>query len=138
MVGNLEEVPTKSVSEAIAKRVRQFLRAFVSRHCFDPSKPSGKDQGKASRILGLSQGYISDLMNNQKTPNLRVILSLREATGASFEEITGHRAPLHPKFPMGMLASDASGVDDAVEEGLRHERSSSSGPAAPRIKRTTR
>lgn len=138
MVGNLEEVPTKSVGEVIAKRVRQFLRAFVGRHCYDPSKPSGKDQGKASRILGISQGYISDLMNNKKTPNLRVIIALREATGASFEEITGHRAPLHPRFPMGLLASDDSGVADAVEEGLRHERASSSGPAAPRIKRTPR
>jgi hypothetical protein len=138
MAPMLELVPTKSVSDKIARNIRSFLREFIMQHCRDRSKPSGIDYERVRRALNLSQGYVSDIYHGKKKANLTVIIGLRDATGASFEEITGHKPPLEPHYPMSLLPSDRSSVEDAVEEGIEHERPSSSGPAAPRVKRSRR
>lgn len=136
MTSTIEGVPTKSVEEKIAKRIRVFLKKFVAVHFTDPDKPSGIDQAKARHALGISQGYLSDLLNDKKSPSLNVVLGLREATGASFEEITGHKPPLRPRYPLSLLASDPASIDEAVREGRAHERPSGTSPAA--IKRPSR
>lgn len=124
MLGTIEVVPTKSVDQRIAKHIRVFLKRFVHQYFSDPDKPSGIDQTKARKVLRLSQGYLSDLLNDKKTPSLNVVLGLRDATGASFEEITGHKPPLQPRYPMSLLPSDPSLISEAIEEGIEHERPS--------------
>lgn len=134
----LEVVPTKSIEEKIARHIRVFLRKFVAVHFSDPDKPSGINQEKARKVLGISQGYLSDLLNDKKSPSLNVVLGLRDATGASFEEITGHRPPLQPRYPLSLLTSDRAAVEEAVREGKAHERQSGTHQSALPVRRTPR
>jgi|SRR6185437_7830438 len=126
MVGTLQVVAKKTSPDKIAKNIQVFLRKFVVQFFTDPSKPSGLNFDGARKALDLSQGYLSDLLNGKKSASLSVVLALRDATGASFEEITGHKPPLVPRFPMSLLpsATRTNEIVNAVEEGKQNERPS--------------
>lgn len=116
------EVPpnTKAIDERVAKRVRSFLLMWL-RRWYPSSGHKGFNGSKAGAALGLSPGYLSDLTNpsTSKRPGLDVVLRLRERSGASFEEITGHYPPTKPKYPLSLsLAPNAHIAEAAAEEAV--------------------
>lgn len=123
---------TKSINDDVAKNIRAFLRAFLIRYFYDDDKENGFNGTHASDVTGLSQSYLSDLARkgSTKKPGLNVVLRLREQTGASFEEITGHRPPLKPPRPFSILAHNAhiaeAAADEASSAASDAERPSSS------------
>jgi transcriptional regulator with XRE-family HTH domain len=107
---------TKSVDDKTAERIRNFLRRVVFAWFPDPTKKNGVNQTDAAKALRISQGYISDLFNKDKEhkkPGLALVLRLREATGASFEEIA--RQGQVPTAIAGAYARPRSG------KGVRRE-----------------
>lgn len=127
--GTPEVVPTKSIDERVAVQVRAFLRRFCVIYFPEPTNRHGINQSAAAQKLKVSQGYISDLLDDQKQkkPGLSLILRLRELTGASFEEITGTRPPLHPRYPLSHLGPDRTVAEQAALEASSraHDRPSS-------------
>jgi hypothetical protein len=136
---------TKSIDAMVAKQICLFLRTWLLRYYPDPTTATGFHGSRAAEHLKLSQGYLSELgrIKPTKKPGLNVVLRLREQTGATFEEITGHRAPLQPPRPLGALSPNAHIAEAASDEASSRasdERSSSTHRAAhdvgpPRKKR---
>ncbi len=138
MPGTPELVPTKSIDERVAIRVRAFLRRFCIFYFPEPTARHGINQSRAAEMLDVSQGYISDLLDEskQKKPGLNLILKLRELTGASFDEITGTRAPLKPRYPLSALSPDRKVAEVSASEAdsRTHDRPSSIERASPHAK----
>ena len=101
MTSTLELVPTKSIEEKVSESIKKFLRRWCLQYASDATKENGINGRTASSLLKVSQGYISEMLKfgGQRKPGLALVLRLRTLTGASFEEITGHRAPVTPRYP---------------------------------------
>lgn len=142
MTSTLGLVPTKSVDEKVANSVKKFLRTFALKYASDANRANGINGAEVAIKLKVTQGYVSELLkpDGQRKPGLALVIRLRQLTGASFEEITGHRAPLSPKYPLRLLAPDNAAAEVAAGETAEHDRSSGTfrGPEAAPVKPTRR
>lgn len=126
---------------AAYKSIRRFLLMWCRRHFPDPGA-SGYHGTRAAEKLGISQSFLSEVASREakRKPGLGLVIRLREQSGATFEEITGHRLPLKPERPLSLLTHDSALAEAAAEDAesvLNEDRPSSthrstSGSTAPR------
>ncbi len=64
-------------------------------HFRDRIKRTGKTQQEMASQLGISQGYLSRLMNGKAVPSLGMAVRLAHASGASVESFLPEREPEH-------------------------------------------
>lgn len=142
MTSTLELVPTKSVEDRVSNSIKKFLRRWCLQYAADATKENGINGRTAAQLLKLSQGYVSEMLKfgGQRKPGLALVIRLRENTGASFEEITGHRTPLTPKYPLRVLEPDREAAEAAAGEAVDNERDSGTfrGAQPPSFKRPRR
>jgi len=77
---------TKRVPQAVLDHFARELTRWVNEKC-------DTNQTRAAKLLGVSQGHISAMMNGTRGPGLNAILALRAQTGLSIDELLGLGPP---------------------------------------------
>ena len=100
----------KSLPEPEASAVRQFLRRFVAKY---------KNQTAAGKVLGVSQGTVSNVLTGKATAGVTVLVALHRRSQSSLPEILGYRLADAPKGPRNF---EALRMSTAWDELLRDTR----------------
>lgn len=140
MTATLEPVPYKTISldERAAENVRRFLVSYAL-HYFPNRAPDARLPYRAEEVaksLGVARGFVSDVWNGKKKAGFAFVVGLSHATGATFEEITGIRPPLKPRYPYSAFQPDSKVAADAAAEAMwgTHDRPSGTTRAATSVR----
>ena len=111
---------TDEAERAVTRSITLFLRSWLLKYFPSPKTETGFHGTNAAKAIGLSQGYISQIGRRipEKAPGIGAVIKIRDVSGASWEEITGHRAPLDPRYPFSVIPYGfelaVSAADDAL------------------------
>ena len=111
----------KSLPPVQQEAVKAAIREIVQRDFGGKVQPFAK-------AIGVSQGFVSDVLNDKRGPGISLLTALSRFAGKSIEELTGGASAEPPPHPTLRAALERGGWPTWAAEAARSRQNLSGAP----------